>query len=426
MEHTVEITGLAFGGRGVGRIGGKVVFVPFTAPGDTARVRITSEKKSFSEGELIELVRPSPERVAPLCPLFGVCGGCALQHMGYASQVRWKQTIFEETLKRIGGVAPEFDAPVPSPEAFGYRSRASFHVDKGRWGFYAAGSHRVVDVEDCPILSPAVNSAYKGIRQRLSGRLRSLYSVDVGASGEGGAAAAFHVSGDKGFDWKGALRGVEGLSGFEVWFSPSKKGKGKRIIAEDDSRLVYAAGGLRFEAGISVFTQVNRSLNPALMERVVEYAGLSGVEKAVDLCCGAGNLSLPLAKRACSVTGVEENGAAVDLARKNAELNSIKNARFIRSDSLGWVQKSIKSLEKEDVDMVVLDPPRGGDPDVAKALSGLKPRKIIYVSCSPPTLARDVSFLAGCGYRAFRAGLFDMFPQTYHIESVTGLELSGQ
>ncbi|MFQ5736072.1 MAG: class I SAM-dependent RNA methyltransferase [Thermodesulfobacteriota bacterium] len=423
MVHTVEITGLAFGGKGVGRIDGKVVFVPYAAPGDLVRVRITKEKSSFSEGELAGIERPSPLRRDPPCPLFGDCGGCALQHMGDGPQLEWKQRILEETLGRIGKIKPEFDAPAPSPEAFGYRSRASFHVDGPQWGFYAAGSHRVVDVLDCPILDPALNCAYGLVRQRISGRVGSLYAVDIGLRDGGGFAVAFYVSGGRPFDWKAALAGVQGLTGFEVWRSPLKRGKGKRIIAEYDSRLIYHAAGLVMEAGVSVFTQVNRLLNPALIDRVAQYAGLGGTEKVVDLFAGVGNLSLPLARGAGGVTGVEEDAAAVAFARKNAQSNGIENARFIRSSSAVWVRARMKNLEKEGVDVVILDPPRGGDPAVAEALSVLRPRKIVYVSCSPPTLARDISLLSMSGYGVFRAGLFDMFPQTYHIESVAGLEL---
>jgi len=432
MEHTIEITGLAFGGKGIGRIDGKVVFVDYAAPGDTARVRITADKKSYFEGELAGLVSPSADRCEPVCPHFGICGGCSLQHMSYASQLRWKQEILAGTLKRIGGVEPvAFDEPTPSPGQLGYRSRASFHVRGRDWGFFEAASHRVVDIDDCPVLDARLNSIYKEIKNVLRGVGGAggdgyIKAVDIGVSDGNGAAAAFFVSGPKKFDWKGALAGVAALSGFEVWLAPSKKGKGRLINAEYDSRLLYSAGGLRFEAGVSVFTQVNRPLNDLLIERVVDYASLSGRERVADLCCGVGNLSLPLASGALLVTGVEQNSEAVDFARKNAQLNGIGNAGFVRSDSLGWVAGRGKNLEKKAVDMVVLDPPRGGDREVAKAMAHLRPGKIVYVSCSPPTLARDLSLLAGSGYGVFRAGLFDMFPHTYHIECIAGLELSVQ
>lgn len=424
MEHTVEITGLAFGGKGIGRIDGKVVFVPYSAPGDIARVRVVADKKSYYEGELAGLVSPSEDRTEPACPHFGVCGGCALQHMNYPAQLRWKQEILAGTLKRIGGVEPGvFEEPTASPGQLGYRSRASFHVSGGAWGFFEAASHSVVDIDDCPVCDARLNSVYKEIKRALCGVVGELYAVDIGVSDGGGAAAAFFVSASKGFDWKGALSGITHLSGFEVWHSPSKKGKGRRINAEYDSRLLYGAAGLNLEASISVFTQVNRPLNGLLIERVSEYASLTGSESVVDLCSGVGNLALPLARGTKSVTGVEQSGDAVDFARKNARLNHIKNASFVRSDSLEWMAGRGKGLEKGAVDMVVLDPPRGGDRDVAGAVAAMRPGKIIYVSCGPPTLARDISLLTDSGYGVFRAGLFDMFPQTYHIECIAGLEL---
>jgi len=426
MEHTVEITALAFGGKGLGRLDGKVVFVPYAAPGDVARVRITADKKSFYEGELTGLAVPSPDRVSPVCPHFGVCGGCALQHIDYPAQIRWKQEILAGTLKRIGGVEPDFDEPAASPDRLGYRSRASFHVDGLSWGFFEAASHSVVDVDDCPVLDRRLNSVYREIKGALSGALRGGYleSIDIGVSDNDAAAAAFFVTSPRRFDWKAALAGIKGLSGFEVWLAPSKKGKGRRITAEYDSRLGYSAAGLTFEAGVSVFTQVNRPLNDLLIERVVDYASLTGRECVVDLCSGVGNLTLPLARRALVATGVEQSGEAVNFARKNAQLNNIENAEFVRSDALGWVAGQGKTLEKKVVDMVVLDPPRGGDREVAAAMSTMRPERIVYVSCNPPTLARDLSHLTGSGYGVIRAGLFDMFPQTYHIECITRLELS--
>ena len=178
-----------------------------------------------------------------------------------------------------------------------------------------------------------------------------------------------------------------------------------------------------FEAGITVFSQVNRSQNDILSGKVAEFASLTGVEKIVDLYSGIGNFTLPLARNAGKATGVESNRDAVKEAEANALKNSVKNAGFHCADSVSWLKQNMKSLEKEGIDVLVLDPPRGGEPEIAKSLSGIRPKKIIYVSCSPPTLARDVLALTGCGYRVFRAVLIDMFPQTYHIEGLLGLEL---
>ncbi|MBI5587631.1 MAG: class I SAM-dependent RNA methyltransferase [Deltaproteobacteria bacterium] len=425
MEDTVEITSLAFGGKGVGRIDGKVVFVPFTAPGDRVRVRLTLEKKGFSEGVVTDIIEPSPLRTKPVCPVYGSCGGCAWQHMGYAAQVEWKERIFEETLRRIGKVSPSrYDPPAPSPMPYNYRSRVGFKIEGGRWGFFESKSHRVVDIESCPIADPLINGAFGAIKKALAGQNTNIYALDIGVSEKDAlAVASFHVTGEARFDWKGALAGT-GLKGFEVRLNPLKKGKGKRVFTELDSRLVYEAGGMEFTAGINVFSQVNRSQNRALVDRVVEYAGLDGTETVVDLFSGVGNLSLPLSRRSKKTIGIETSVEAVREARANAGRNSVENAVFMREDAGVWVRNNFKTLEKEGSLVVILDPPRSGEIDAAGALSALRPKRIVYVSCSPPALARDLSLLTGSGYRVFRAGLFDMFPQTYHIESIVGLELN--
>lgn len=421
---TVEITTLAYGGSGIGRIDGKVVFVPFTAPGDTARVRTTLEKKGFSEAELVELLKPSQLRTSPPCPVFGVCGGCHLQHMDYPAQLEWKQKIFAETLKRIGKIEPAFDPPVGAPKAYGYRSRARFHIEGKRWGFYELKSHRIVDIVHCPIAEAAINDAFARIKGELSGMMLPVYSMELGVSRPDTVAAVFHVFEDKGADWAKALEGT-GLKGFEVWLSHDRKGKGKKIFSHGDPALGFSAGGLRFEAGASVFSQVNRDGNESLVKKALEYASIRGTENILDLFAGVGNFTLPLAMRTTGpVNGIEWSGEAVKQADANARANGAANAHFHRGDALNWLLLNRNRLEKERVDMVVLDPPRGGDPELADALKWLRPGRIIYISCSPPTLARDLSALAGSGYRPMRAGLIDMFPQTYHIEAAVSLELA--
>lgn len=427
MSAVVEITSLAFGGKGIGRIDGKVVFVPYTAPGDVARIKITSEKKGFSEGELIEIIKPSPERVVPGCRLHEICGGCSLQHMSYSTQVEWKQKIFEETLKRIGKVEGLiFDPPKPSVKEYNYRGRARFQVEGEKWGFFAAKSHSVIDIEDCPVLDESINETFREIKKAFSKIRHGIYALEIGVSEKDGkTVAAFYISKDTGFSWREALKDIKGLKGVEVWRSPLKKDKGRRIFADGDRNLFYEVSGIEFSAGISVFSQVNRFQNRDLVEKVIEYAGLTGTEKTLDLFSGVGNLTLPLARASKEALGVEASPEAVIFAGENARNNGVTNVRFEAEDALGWLKTNIKTLEKTGFDMVVLDPPRGGEPDVAKTLSALRPKGIVYVSCSPPTLARDVSFLTGSGYRVSRAGLIDMFPQTFHIEGIVRLEKAG-
>jgi 23S rRNA (uracil1939-C5)-methyltransferase len=418
MEAAVEITGLAYGGSGVGRINGKVVFVPYTAPGDKARIEITSEKKGFSQGRLVEILSPSPSRVTAPCRYFGRCGGCALQHISYPVQVEWKDRTLRETLKRIGKAeALQWDPPVPSPREFGYRTRARFHADGPRFGFYEPDSHRVVDIEECPVLDPALNAALSGIRGafRADGLNPSiLKGFEIGTGGSGKAVASFDLSRNPPALLK-ALEKITALKGFEL--------RGPHSLTSGDVTLEYFASGIESKTRIRAFSQVNLPQNENLIKKALEYCGLAGMERVLDLFSGTGNLTIPLARVSKEATGVESNGEAVKLAVENAARNRITSARYVEEDAAGWLARNIKALEKERPHVVVLDPPRGGDPEAAGLLAALKPKKIIYVSCSPPTLARDISMLAGSGYRLFRAGMLDMFPQTYHIENVAGLEL---
>jgi 23S rRNA (uracil1939-C5)-methyltransferase len=425
VEHDVEITGLSYGGRGIGRIAGKVVFVPFTAPGDKARVRVTREKKGFSEGALVEVLTPSRLRAAPVCGVYGLCGGCSLQHMSYDGQLEWKQRIFLETLKRIGRAAPSaVDPPIASPEPFNYRLRARVHVEGRKWGFYAAGSHRVVDIEDCPVLAGPVNDTFRAIKGLfLSDAGRSMEApsaVDIGLSPmDGKTVAAFHVSGKTDFPWRMALDASSLLKGVVV----RSAGK-ERAFEAGDTAILYDVAGLRMSAGIGVFTQANLSVNRALVDRAVEYAAPRQGVGVLDLFSGAGNLTLPLALGSKKTVGVESDPEAAGLARENARLNGLRSVECIHADAGEWLSANLERLKGEGPPIVVLDPPRGGDPELAGTLARLRPPRIVYVSCNPPTLARDVSILAAGGYALTRAGILDMFPQTYHIEGIISLELA--
>lgn len=430
MNVTVEITGVAYGGSGVGRTDGKVVFVPFTAPGDVAEVEITKDKKSFFEGRLVRIATPGPDRVEPECPYFGRCGGCQLQHIGYGAQVELKQEMLAETLKRIGRAEPErFDPPVPSPLPYAYRSRARFHVDTDggsvKMGFFEASTNRVVDIERCPILTDDLNGAYSALRRALTGAPSlpvdaGLHTVEL-ASDPSGTAAAFHAASGALEGWEALMEGVPGLKGVEVWSDPGRSQRGRFVKSYGDTAVSYTVGEMEMTASVSVFTQANTALNPALVARAVELAGLKGTERVVDLFCGVGNLTLPAALNAAGAEGVETNPKAVRLARENAARAGMKKVRFRRERAMDWFRRGSKTLDKGQEDVIILDPPRGGDKEVARAVSGLDRVRIVYVSCSPPTLARDISLLSGRGYRPTRAVLVDMFPQTYHIECVVAL-----
>lgn len=431
MNTRVNITGLAYGGKGVGRVGGRVVFVPFTAPGDEVDVEIVREKKRFSEGRVTTIIKPSEDRVPPLCPVFTLCGGCSLQHVRYSQQVLWKEKIFFETLKRIGGFEEfELEDTLPAPEPFFYRSKARFQVLGERWGFFEAGSKRVVDIESCPISEPLINSAFKSIRRLFEGRFRrshtakTIFSLEIGVGADALAAASFHLrGGEKGFPWGAVLEEVEELKGLEVLLHARGGPRARRVFTGGDLNLCYESQGIKYLAPLSVFSQVNRAQNGALIKDLIRYSRLKGGERVLELFSGAGNFSLQLAKGGARVLGVEVGGEAVRAARKNAALNAIEPVEFLKAPASKWLRDNLKDLETDSPDMVVLDPPRAGDISAMRGLAEIRPKKIIYLSCSPPTMARDLKVFAAGGYRITRARVFDLFPQTYHIEGMVVMEL---
>ncbi|MBZ0220717.1 MAG: class I SAM-dependent RNA methyltransferase [Candidatus Methylomirabilis sp.] len=441
MAETVEITSLAYGGKGVGRIDGKVVFVPYTAPGDLAEVEVVSAKKGYSEGEITRIERPSPVRVKPVCPLYGECGGCNLQHMSYAAELEWKQRILEETLRRVGKLevkslngddvpagpeAVRFEEPIASPREFNYRSRARFHINGKCAGFFAAGSHRVVDMDACPLLDPLINESFIDIKDVLkSVDAPGISSFELVLSErDSKTVAIFNAHEARPIPWARALAGVRHLKGYEVRAITDRGRKGKRVAIEDDITVSYTAGGVDFSACAGIFSQVNRLQNRNLVAKALEFAALSGKETVIDLFSGSGNLTLPLALKAKEAIGVEADREAAREGSGNAARNSIENARFHAEDSILWLKRNLNILERGRDPVLVLDPPRGGEPQIARSLSGARPGSILYISCSPPTLARDLSFLAGLGYMVSRAVLIDMFPRTYHVESIMVLRLA--
>jgi 23S rRNA (uracil1939-C5)-methyltransferase len=433
-EPAVTIEKMAFGGAGLGHLEGKVCFVPFTAPGDTAKVRVRTEKRSYLEGELVEVLAPSPHRVAPPCPVFGICGGCNWQHLSYATQLEAKQEIFADLLWRSARVDRERILPiVPAPEPYGYRSRVQFKLRyvAGRlhMGFYRGGSHFVVDVPHrCAIAHPVINRLFPELRGFMAHfpEPDKLPQIDVTVGDDDAVVLIFHYLGDRHDDVAGYLEKLGSAPDTGVYLQSGRKATLKKIsgpetlsyrIPEDfsgdapENILTFAAGG---------FSQVNYRQNLALIATVLNWAGLTGIERVLDLYCGNGNFSIPLARRAAAVTGIEEYPPSIGDARRNCALNGIENAFFSCSDAVAGVAELAASGER--FDLVILDPPRTGAAELIRHIPSLHPGKIVYISCDPATLARDLGMLKKLGYEVITSMPVDMFPQTYHIESVTLLE----
>lgn len=422
----LTIDALANGGKGIARDNGRVIFVSGAFPGDIVRCRLHKEKKNYAEGEVAELLQPSPLRRIPPCPAADECGGCQWQQLPYAEQLSWKQQLFADTLVRQVGIASAQILPIqPADEEFGYRSRVQvkcFSAPSGFiTGFFRPQSRFVVAVEECPLMPPELNLLLAKFRNFLaaSSYADKVPQIDLSIGSDSSTRAVVHYLGEKKEELAALLVPVAKSAGCALAIQAGRKdslqlvhGDGELQISVDhrEIQLNYAAGG---------FAQINLKQNQKLVQAVVAAADLSGQECVLDLYCGMGNFSLPLARRAASVVGVEDFSPSIEMARRNALNNRIGNTAFHAMPA-----EQVFSSFKDDFDLLVLDPPRAGAFSLVKQLQQHPIKKIIYVSCDPQTLARDLKVLLHNGYRLISTQAFDMFPQTYHVESLSVLEYS--
>ncbi len=427
-ELEVEIQTLA-GPEGLARKEGLVIFVPFSAPGDRLRVRITERKKDYARAEIVEMLRPGPDRVPPFCPLFGTCGGCDWQHLSLEAQLRWKGRLLLERLERIGGISWPGVEVVPSPRDRGYRQKSALACRPQGTGFFRRRSHDLVSVEFCPVQSEGLNRLLQAVRnlglppydeEAGTGLLRHV----LGRENRRGEVLACLVVTRFPFPEKDSVsrllsREVPGLVGVTANLNPRRTNVilgEKTFLLWGDPYLKEELDGLTFRISPPAFFQINPPQAEALYRLVASWACPRGGEKVVDAYAGTGSLTLFLARRAGEVAGIEEVAAAVEDARANAALNQVKNASF----HPGPVEELLPRFQ---ADTVVLDPPRQGL--TARALAALlrvSPPRLVYVSCSPATLARDLRLLAEAGYRLKELAAFDFFPHTAHVEAAALLE----
>ncbi len=418
----VAIEKVVYGGRGMGRVDGKIVFVPFTAPGEQVEAEVTREKKGYIEAVLKKLEQGSPLRIQPFCPLFEECGGCQYQHLPYSEQLQLKEAILKDTLAPWARKENlEVHPIIPSPHDRRYRIRAQLKagMSGGRrvLGFHAWRTHRVVDVQECPLLHPLVNGILAGLRNWMrEGTPFSITSAEVQVSPEEGKGVVSLRSEMpcRPQEVEEIGKRIGGVKGVVV--------RGRRKTSWGELTLFYDCPGLLGKKGLRMgtsgesFFQVNPHQNWNLRRLVVEWAGLTGQEKILDLFCGSGNLTLPLAQRAREVWGIDHDAQAIDHAARNARQNNLDNCRFIAASAQEGVKRALKKARG--VDVAVLDPPRAGARAVLDPLVSLRPSKILYVSCEPPTLMRDLRRLAALGYELERIQPLDMFPQTFHVEVI--------
>ena len=436
--YTGTVEGYSSEGLGIVRLVGAVVFVPRTVRGEEIDLRITKVMKTCAAGEVVKLRKASPERMKPECPYFGQCGGCDFQHMSYTEELRAKRQRVQDALTRLGGTDLQVEEILGAKDPTHYRNKSQYPVGPGGTiGFYKARSHQVVGVDCCLIQSEASDKTVKAVgdgmrRYKISaydertgkGLVRHIY-VRVNRKGE---SLCCVVANGKQLPREPELvafiRAAAPRTVGVVLNTNTKKGN---VILGEKYRTLWGQDflmdtlcGLRFKLSVPSFYQVNRDQAEVLYGKALEFAGLTGEETVLDLYCGTGTITLCMAAKAKQVIGAEIVPPAIADAKENAARNGIENAEFFCGDAADIAAK----LEQDGLrpDVITVDPPRKGlSPEVIVSVAAMGPERVVYVSCDPATLGRDVKLFAELGYQAVRACAVDMFPGTRHVETVAEL-----
>ncbi|MBO4897155.1 MAG: 23S rRNA (uracil(1939)-C(5))-methyltransferase RlmD [Clostridia bacterium] len=437
----------AFGsdGEGIAKIDGFAVFVPFAAKGDRIKLKILKANKNYGFGKVLEILKPSDDRKIPDCTAFGKCGGCTMQHLNYAAQLIYKREKVYEALKRIGGAEVEVMPCTPSPEVLSYRNKISAPVctldGKTETGFYAPHSHRVIPCDSCVLQDKVFYEIIETVKAHMDkygivsydeenhkGNVRHIY-IRRGAKTRETMVSVVSA--------KGKLKEEGELVSSLVNVCPGIKSiiinenrKKTNVILGDKYRVIYGNDyitdtlcGKEFKIHHNSFYQINSCLTELLYKKGEELLGDLSGKTVLDIYCGIGTISLTCAANADKIIGIEYVKEAAENAKENAALNGMKNAEFYAGDASEVMEKLSKDGIKADA--VILDPPRKGcDEKLLKTVADLKPEKILYISCNPATLARDMKYLSSFGYTADTAYPFDMFPQTAHVETIVRLSRS--
>jgi 23S rRNA (uracil1939-C5)-methyltransferase len=406
--------------------GGKTVFVAGALPGEPIRFRRTRRHRQHDEGALLELIERSPERVTPRCAHFGVCGGCALQHLAPPAQVAAKERELGETLARVARVTPgSWLAPLTGP-VWGYRRRARLGVrfvrKKGRVlvGFRERAAPYVAELAACEVLAMPVGALIKPLAEVLNGLSvrEQVPQIEV-AVGDNATALVLRVLAPPSGGDRARLAAFAAAQGVRLYLQSCAPDALELLCGEGEA-LHYGLPqfGLEMEFAPTDFIQVNAALNEALVGQAMSLLDLTADASVLDLFCGLGNFTLPAARRAARVVGVEGEERLVARARANAARNSIANAAF-HCANLGVAPDATASWSVGRYTHVLLDPPRSGAREVLSTVARLAPRRVLYISCHPGSLARDLEVLVhGHGFTLAAAGVVDMFPHTAHVESL--------
>ncbi|WP_205510240.1 23S rRNA (uracil(1939)-C(5))-methyltransferase RlmD [Paenibacillus elgii] len=480
-EYIADIVGLGHDGEGVGRVNGFTLFIQGALPGEKVRAKVLKVKKQYGYAKLLEIIEASPDRIDAPCPIYKQCGGCQLQHLSYDAQLRWKRQLVVDNLERIGklrvvgagaesrmaDVGAEADAGVGAAsgdamdagivvhptlgmsDPWRYRNKAQVPIglaagEEGGLigGFYAQGSHRIIDMEAC-LIQHENNDAVVAAVKRIAGELGIRpYNEETGKG------LLRHVIARYGFN-TGEIMVVLVTNGRDIPRRDELVGlireaipdvrsicqnvnrQQTNVIFGDETRVLWGSeviydtiGDIRFAISARSFYQVNPVQTEVLYRKALDYAGLSGEETVIDAYCGIGTISLFLAQKAREVYGVEIVPEAIEDAKRNALVNEIRNVRF----EVGGAEVVIPEWKRQGIapDVIVVDPPRKGcDAALLETILAMRPERVVYVSCNPSTLARDLRVLEDGGYRTAEVQPVDMFPHTVHVESVALLVRNG-
>ncbi len=436
----IKITGLGSSGEGVGKYQGFTIFVPGALPTEIVKAKVGLVKKSYATAKIVEILEASAERVEPACPVYKECGGCQLQHLSYAGQLQMKEQQVRDALTRIGHLDTEVLSVMGCANPWNYRNKMQFPAAMGaegkiEIGCYATATHSVVDTEGCLIQKEANNQVLLAVRKWMEKFNVTAYDEKTGKG------LVRHVMSRVGVHG-GEVMAVLITSAYDI---PNKKElidilvkevpslvsviqninkKPTNIIMGNKTRVLYgksnikdSLGALSFNVSAQSFFQVNSEQAEKLYNKALEYAALTGKETVVDVYCGTGTISLYMAKHAKKVYGIEIVAPAIEDAKKNAVANGCDNAEFILGDAAIELPALLDGGVSPDV--VLLDPPRAGcEERVLAAIVKVKPERIVYVSCNPASLARDLAYLEQHGYKAAIAQPVDMFAFTSHVETV--------
>ena len=429
---TCDIVDLIHDGRGVGRPDGKTCFIQGALPGETVEFRRHNQKRNYDEAHVVEIISASESRVEPQCKHFPRCGGCTLQHLEHGAQIAFKEQQLLDSLQR-SGMPPKTLLPALSGPEWAYRRRARLAVQRAKdgnvlLGFHNPGSRRIEPISECHVLAEPLAAIVVGLPEWLTAfppGIR-LFEVEL-LSADNGLAIAIEASRVPSATELAQMLAtlsacIADAASAQLWWKASNQSTFSRLDAGSEALEIALIDDVKLQVQPGQFVQVNGEINRQMIDQVLSLLRTKKSDRkslAVDLFCGTGNFSLPLAAHFDRVVGIEGLEGLVRSATENAQRNNLSNVEFMVSDLSDWA--GMRKL-KEKIDLVLLDPPRNGAAGVMPWIVKAKPKQVIYISCHPSTMVRDAKLLTEAGYSLSAAGVMDMFPHTAHVEAIALFE----